>query len=136
MFGTRLDTSQMDDLFVTLLSESLPDFRFDRVKIGTSGIPIRVLRRFNGAGMTLGHHIYVLPEYYDMQSFRGLSIIAHELKHVEQHERQGMLRHSIMYSIDFIRNRFKYSESLPLEREAYNFERELMYRYSRMKMRR
>ncbi|MDY6834802.1 MAG: DUF4157 domain-containing protein [Chloroflexota bacterium] len=124
----------MDDLFVTLLSEALPNLRFDRVRVRTSGIPIRILRRLNGAGMAMGHHIYVLPEYYDMGSFHGLSIIAHELKHVEQHERQGMLRHSIIYFMDLIKNRFKYSESLPLEREAYNFERELMYRYSRMKV--
>ena len=132
MRGAKWDSLEIDDRFMELLKEEFPNLNFGRVRIQTSGIGIRILRRLHGAGMAIGHCIFIAPEYYDLQSPRGLGLIAHELKHVDQHERQGQLRHGIKYAIDFARNGCKYSRDLPLEKEAYDLERNIVRDYTRI----
>lgn len=72
--------------------------------------------------ITLGHLIiFTTPQYYDPCSLQGLALLAHELKHVEQYSREGLLRflwhylsHSLKVGYDLERH--------PYEKEATEFE--------------
>ena len=48
----------------------------------------------------------------------ALPLLAHEIKHVEQYRRHGHASFLARYFLDLARNRFRYSERLPLEAEA------------------
>lgn len=132
MSASKWDSSKIDKRFMALLEEAFPTLNFGRVSIQTSGFPIRIMRRLHAAGMVIGHRIFIAPEYYNLESAHGLGLIAHELKHVEQHERTGNIPHAIRYAIDFVKHGCRYSQDLPLEKEAYEFERDITRKYMRI----
>jgi hypothetical protein len=79
-------------------------------------------KRHDIAATTLGHAIYFQADgYFDPHSPAGLSLLAHELKHVEQIERKGTLRFYLSYLLDYLRQ--GYGEGMPQEQEAYDFGR-------------
>lgn len=74
------------------------------------------------SAVTLGHLIiFTKTQYYDPHSIQGLALLAHELKHVEQYKKEGLLRflwhylrHSLKVGYDLERH--------PYEREATEFQ--------------
>ena len=81
--------------------------------------------RFAGteiAAIALGHTIYFRQmEAYNPHAPRGLALLAHEIKHIEQVERYGLVSFYWRYWLDYRRQ--GYGEALPFETEAYQFER-------------
>jgi hypothetical protein len=81
--------------------------------------------RFSGgavAAITLGRTIYLrTPDAYDPHSLAGLALLAHELKHVEQYEQIGFFRFYYRYLRGYLSR--GYGEDIPIEAEAYAFER-------------
>ena len=60
-------------------------------------------------------------EAYNPHAPRGLALLAHEIKHIEQVERYGLVSFYWRYWLDYRRQ--GYGEALPFETEAYQFER-------------
>ncbi|MBL6965632.1 MAG: DUF4157 domain-containing protein [Anaerolineales bacterium] len=81
--------------------------------------------RFAGteiAAITLGHTIYFRQiEAYTPHTPCGLALLAHEIKHIEQVERHGLLSFYWRYWLDY--RKHGYGEALPFEMEANRFER-------------
>ncbi len=100
-----------------------------RVRLREAGRITRFLssERFAGtetAAITLGYSIYIRKvDAFDPHSPRGLALLGHEVKHVEQLEREGVLRFFAKYFWAYL---FRgYGEGIPFEAEAYEFEREV-----------
>ncbi len=82
---------------------------------------------FNGAGasaITLGHTVYILRDDIDLSSPESVSLLVHELKHVEQLEREGWVRFLAGYFWDYVRH--GYGEGIRFEREAVEAERKAL----------
>ena len=72
--------------------------------------------------ITLGRVIYFrMLEQYDPHSPWGLAFLAHELKHVEQYEKDGWPKFYAQYLWAYAFH--GYGESVPFEAEAYEFQR-------------
>lgn len=74
--------------------------------------------------ITFGHTInYREIDGYDDQTPAGLALLAHELKHVEQFERDGR----IGFYLNYLRGYFRsgYGENIPYEAEAYALQRQI-----------
>lgn len=72
--------------------------------------------------ITLGHLIiFTKPRYYDPYSIPGLALLAHELKHVEQYRREGLLRFLWRYITHWLKVGYDL-ERHPYEKEAYAFQ--------------
>jgi hypothetical protein len=79
-------------------------------------------KRSDIAATTLGHSIYFLAtRYYDPHSAAGLSLLAHEFKHVEQIERSGIVRFYGGYLLEYLHS--GYGEEMSQEAEAYELGR-------------
>jgi hypothetical protein len=80
-------------------------------------------KRFAGTGVsaiTLGRTIHMRkPERYDPHSAKGLALLAHEIKHVEQYEQAGRIRFYARYLWDYVRYRYR---GVSFEEEAYAFQ--------------
>ena len=73
--------------------------------------------------ITLGGTIHVrMPEAYDVHSAVGLALIAHELKHVEQYEREGLFNFVRRY-LQSYRAEGGYSSAVAFETEGYEFQK-------------
>ncbi len=78
---------------------------------------------FNGRGasaITLGHEVYLLRPDMDFGSPEGVALLVHELKHVEQFEREGWLGFLARYLWDYLRH--GYGKGIEFEREAMEVE--------------
>ena len=79
-------------------------------------------KRSDIAAITLGHNVYFrAARYFDPHSAAGLSLLAHELKHVEQVERGGLAGFYLGYVRDYVHS--GYGEFMPQEAEAYQLGR-------------
>ena len=98
-----------------------------RARLSGAGWMARLLsgKLFAGieiSAITLGHKINIRKmDHYDPHSPRGLALLAHELKHVEQYERYGRLGFYLKYLRDYLRHGYG-QERLTLEQEAYLFQ--------------
>jgi len=73
-------------------------------------------------GITLGHLItFTKAQYYDPGSIQGLALLAHELKHVEQYEIEGIFRFLWRYLREWLKVGYDL-ERHPYEREATELE--------------
>ena len=80
--------------------------------------------------ITLGSTIYFREiDQYDPHTVTGLVFLAHEIKHVEQYQREGFVRFYIRYLWDYILH--GYGESISFEAEASEFERQVMEHLTR-----
>ncbi len=69
--------------------------------------------------ITLGNTIYIrMEEAYNPHTAIGLALLAHELKHVQQYERNGVLRFFVRY-ISSYGSHGGYGRSVDFENEAY-----------------
>ncbi len=57
---------------------------------------------------------------------RAIALLAHELKHVQQYHARGRVGFLARYFLDRARNGFRYSKDLPLEKEAYDLQAEVL----------
>ena len=74
--------------------------------------------------ITFGHTInYRDIDGFDDQTPAGLALLAHELKHVEQFERDGAIGFFLKYLRDYFR--FGYGDKIPYEDEAYALQRHI-----------
>ena len=72
--------------------------------------------------ITLGHLIiFTKPRYYDPGSITGLALLAHELKHVEQYEIEGIFRFLWRYLREWLKVGYDLDRH-PYEKEAYAFQ--------------
>lgn len=73
--------------------------------------------------ITLGGTIHVrMPAAFDPHSPIGLSLIAHEIKHVEQYEREGLFNFMRKYILSY-RAEGGYSSAVAFETEGYEFQK-------------
>lgn len=97
-----------------------------RVKLAEPNLLARIItsppfNRRKVSAVTLGHTIYYCKrERYDPHSPDGLALLAHEAKHVEQYEREGLVKFCAKYVLAFLSK--GYGKSIPFEGEAYQFE--------------
>lgn len=74
--------------------------------------------------ITLGHTInFREKDGFNDQTAAGLALLAHELKHVEQIERDGLVRFYVNYLRDYLR--YGYGEKIAYEGEAYALQRQI-----------
>lgn len=93
----------------------------DRARLFVLPFSPRYIARRRSA-ITLGHLIiFTKPRYYDPYSIPGLALLAHELKHVEQYEIEGMLRFLGRYLRDWLKVGYDLDRH-PYEKEAYAFQ--------------
>ena len=85
----------------------------------------RLFARQEIGAITLGHTIYLRRiDNYEPHTAAGLAFLAHELKHVEQFEREGVARFYSKYIWAYVFH--GYGESVPFEAEAYEFQRQVL----------
>jgi hypothetical protein len=97
-----------------------------RVKLAEPNWLARLLtsppfNRGDVSAITLSHTIYYRKlDRFNPHTAGGLALLAHEAKHVEQYEREGLLKFCVKYVWAFV---FKGDgRSIPFEGEAYDFE--------------
>jgi hypothetical protein len=74
--------------------------------------------------ITLNHVIHFrVMDNYDPHSPQGLAFLAHELKHVEQFEREGLIRFYLKYLWFYIQH--GYGQLVPSEAEAYELQNQV-----------
>ena len=74
------------------------------------------------AAITLGHTIHFREEsHYNPHTIQGLTLLAHEIKHVEQFEQRGFFRFIGKYIQDYFSH--GYGDDISFEGEAYAFEK-------------
>lgn len=73
--------------------------------------------------MAVAPFIFYGRASFDATKVTSLCLLAHELKHVQQYREMGHTRFLLKYLFDKARNGFRYSEDLPLEKDAYALER-------------
>jgi hypothetical protein len=79
----------------------------------------------NVSAITLGHTIYYRKlDRFDPHTSRGLALLAHEAKHVEQQERDGIVWFHLIYLLDY--RRFGYGRKIRYEKEAYALQDKVM----------
>ncbi len=102
-----------------------------RARIAPANVIARVLTspRFSQSNnifaITLGGTIYICDEpVFDPHSPFGLALLAHEVKHVQQYERDGTLRFFVTYLQSYFAQH-GYGASLDYEKQAYDFQQEV-----------
>lgn len=58
----------------------------------------------NVVAITLGRRIYVLPSYVERSRDEVTRLIRHELAHVRQVARHGLIRFLALYVLEFVRH--------------------------------
>lgn len=75
--------------------------------------------------IALGSTIYFRRlDQYNPHTVAGIAFLAHELKHVEQYKRDGLLKFLARYMKDFVVHR-GYGEKLRYEAEANEFQKQV-----------
>jgi hypothetical protein len=98
----------------------------ERVKLAEPNWLARIItsppfNRGDVSAVTLGHTIYYRKqERFDPHSTAGLALLAHEAKHVEQYEREGLIKFCAKYVLAFLSK--GYGRSIPFEGEAYELQ--------------
>lgn len=92
------------------------------VRLALANPFVRLIQRMAGvpvAATAIGDVIYFrLPEYFDPHTLGGISLIAHELRHVEQcRECGGLVPYAILYTWEYLRK--GYGTTISFEAEAY-----------------
>ena len=72
--------------------------------------------------MTIAPFVFYGKGSFNPDSDTSVALLAHELRHIEQYRSMGYLAFFRRYFLDKTRNGFAYSRSLPLEKEAYDLQ--------------
>jgi hypothetical protein len=76
--------------------------------------------------MTIAPFVFYGKARFTPGDARSLALLAHELKHVQQYRSMGHFGFFKRYFLDKARNGFEYSKTLPLEKEAYDLQAEVL----------
>ena len=118
---------KIDDATATKLKPWFPDLDMHRVRLVQGGpfcwFVAHVLRQ---GAMTVAPFVFYGKSRFDPSRNASLALLAHELKHVQQYREMGHFGFLLRYFIDKARNGFRYSETLPLEKEAYELQAEVL----------
>lgn len=104
------------------LQRWFPGMDLTEVSVKDSGLSARLVKRLRRSAITIGRTIFFGEGCFDVLSIKGLALIAHELKHVEQYREEGAIEFLLKYLWDWVLMGFKRSRDLPLEKEAYDLE--------------
>lgn len=111
-----------------LLSPFFPNLNLEEVVLIDGSIIGRmIMTLFGASAITFGDKIY-FAERLDQSNFFNMALIGHELVHVEQYKKLGMVRFLIRYLLEFVVNLRKERTcrkaymAIPFEREAYQTE--------------
>ncbi|HLF77374.1 MAG TPA: DUF4157 domain-containing protein [Dehalococcoidia bacterium] len=117
----KLETGIIDKL-----QHWFPEMALDGVHVVTSGPVCWFVRNVQRQGaMTFAPFIFYGRDPFDPISPRGIALLAHELKHVQQYRELGHFAFLATYLLDMVKARFKYSRDLPLEAPAYALQRQV-----------
>ena len=103
-----------------VLQPFFPDLDLSKI-IVHQGIPEELKRRAaspNPAAISVGNHIYVEPGYASLLTPSGWRVLIHELRHIEQYQREGP---EVMRKYKEAHRKYGYWDN-PYERDAYRFE--------------
>ena len=98
-----------------------------KVQLGRAkGIPRLLSSEFFArakiSAITLGSTVYFrIEELYDPHTPKGLALLAHEFKHVEQYLNRKLVKFYSKYLMDYLRH--SYGKKITFEAEAYTFEK-------------
>jgi hypothetical protein len=92
---------------------------FERVRLRVGGPGTWYLKLVRRGALTTGDTIW----FRNGTKLASMPLIAHELVHVAQYRRMGVIRFVAAYLRDFAKAGFRYSRSLPLEKVAYDRQR-------------
>lgn len=114
-----------------ILQSWYPELDLDQVKITRGGMIAWFFGRFfKAAAVTIGRNIYFTKKSYwhpgDCQDICGLSLLVHELKHVEQCEKMGVGHFILKYIWDWVAAGFRDGLYLPLEVPAYEIQKKFI----------
>lgn len=84
---------------------------------------LRPFIRNGVAGITIGGRVYLDPAVADMPVDRIVSIVRHEVVHVNQYQRHGLVRFLLRYGFEYLRNRLRGLRGYEAYREI-SFEKE------------
>lgn len=118
---------KIDDQTADELRHWFPDFDMRSVTLVHSG-PVcwfveHVLRQ---GAMTFAPFVFYGKSRFQPGEPGSVALLAHELKHVQQYREMGHLRFLARYFLDKARNGFRYSKDLPLEKDAYDLQEQVL----------
>jgi hypothetical protein len=117
---------RIDDATANRLRPWFPTLDLRRVTLVHCGPVCWFVRSVIRQGaMTFAPWVFYGRSCFDPTRVASIALLAHELKHVEQYGERGRLGFLVRYFIDKARNGFKYDENLPLERQAYEVQRDV-----------
>jgi len=76
--------------------------------------------------MTVAPFVFYGKAQFVPGNAASIALLAHELKHIQQYRSMGYLGFFRRYFLDKARNGFEYSKALPLEKEAYDLQAEVL----------
>lgn len=76
--------------------------------------------------MTIAPFVFYGKASFTPGDARSVALLAHELKHVQQYRQMGYFGFFKRYFLDKARHGFAYSKKLPLEKEAYDLQAEVL----------
>jgi hypothetical protein len=117
---------RIDDATANRLRPWFPTLDMRRVTLVHGGPVCWFVRSVIRQGaMTFAPWVFYGRSRFDPSRVASIALLAHELKHVEQYGERGRFGFLVRYFIDKARNGFKYGENLPLERQAYEVQRDV-----------
>lgn len=118
---------KIDDETATTLQPWFPDLDLHSVTLVNRGIVCWLVQHVLRQGaMTFSPFVFFGKSPFDASDVRCLALLAHELKHVQQYRASGHLGFLLRYLLDRARHGFRYSRELPLEKEAYELQAEVL----------
>lgn len=122
----------ISDEIKDLLKPFFIDLDLDEIVLidGVSTLQGLILKLFDASAITFGKRIY-LSKSLNQNDPSAILLIAHELAHVEQYKKNGMILFLLRYIGEFIRNLIIYKsfiiayQRISFEEEAYNKEDEI-----------
>lgn len=109
------------------LRQWFPDFDMGSVTLVQSGpVCLFVERVLRQGAMTFSPFVFYGKSRFHPDEPGSVALLAHELKHVQQYREMGHLRFLARYFLDKARNGFRYSKDLPLEKDAYELQEQVL----------
>ena len=118
---------KIDDATATTLRPWFPDLDMSSVTL-VDRWPMNTLVRnvLRQGAMTIAPFVFYGKASFQPGDPKSIALLAHELKHVQQYRSMGYFRFFKRYFLDKARNGFEYSKTLPLEKEAYDLQAEVL----------
>jgi hypothetical protein len=90
--------------------------------------PMKALIRdvLRQGAMTISPFVFYGKASFKTGEPQSLALLAHELKHIQQYRSMSHFGFLKRYFLDKAKNGFEYSKTLPLEKEAYDLQAEVL----------